>query len=91
MDGDEEKREREEKEERRKKRKREKKEEKEEEERRAASSCALTGKRQFANMEIDEAPSHNILQTLWVQDDDARSCKDCKVMRRRLRPAACAR
>ena len=32
-------------------------------------------------MEIDEAPGHSILQTLWVQDDEARTCRDCKVRR----------
>ena len=33
-------------------------------------------------MEIDEAPAHNVLQTLWVQDDEVRGCKDCKVRAR---------
>lgn len=30
-------------------------------------------------MEIDEAPEPRVLQTLWVADEDVRSCRDCKV------------
>jgi len=30
-------------------------------------------------MEIDEAPTHEVLQSLWVLDDEVRGCKDCKV------------
>ena len=42
-------------------------------------------------MEIDEAPGHSILQTLWVQDDEARTCRDCKVRRQGERASRHAR